>query len=178
MNRNSEVHSTTNGEAEDGLEKTHSRKKKQAEMKKRSGNKKGGLKGSKPTKPKNKVLSSSSEESDFPIPLSDATDNESSDVQRDEDDGDKDLSAGDFVIVKFAGKKSKSYNNVGLVENVEGDEISAKFLKQSCKRSVDGKPIFTFRENDGVIPRGDMLKNLPTSQNLVVQPERSRSSYL
>ncbi|KAI4809048.1 hypothetical protein KUCAC02_017963 [Chaenocephalus aceratus] len=58
-----------------------------------------------------------------------------SDVQSD-DDGDKDLSAGDFVIVKFAGKKSKSYNYVGLVENVEGDEISAKFLKQSCK-SID-----------------------------------------
>ncbi|KAI4799631.1 hypothetical protein KUCAC02_016758 [Chaenocephalus aceratus] len=48
-----------------------------------------------------------------------------------------------------------------MMENVEGDEISAKFLKQSCKRSVDGKPIFTFREND-VIPRGDVLKKLPT----------------
>ncbi|KAF3845089.1 hypothetical protein F7725_008252 [Dissostichus mawsoni] len=158
--------STTNDEAEDGLEKTHSREKERAEKKKRSGNKKGALKGSKPTKPKKKVLSSSSE-SDFPIPLSDATHYESSDVQSDDDDGDKDLSAGDFVIVKFAGKKSKSYNYVGLVENVEGDEISAKFLKQSCKRSVDGKPIFTFRENDeGVIPRGDVLKKLPTPQKL------------
>jgi hypothetical protein len=40
------------------------------------------------------------------------------------------------------------------VENVEGDEISAKFLKKICKRSVDGKHIFTFRENDeGVIPK-------------------------
>ena len=112
MNRNSEVHSTTNGEAEDGLEKTHSREKKQAEKKKRSGNEKGGLNGSKPTKPKKKVLSSSSEEGDFPIPLSDATDYESSDVQIDEDDGDKNISAGDFVIVKFAGKKSKPYNYV------------------------------------------------------------------
>lgn len=56
---------------------------------------------------------------------------------------------------------------IGLVENVEGDEISAKFLKQSCKRSVDGKPIFTFRENDeGVIRRGDVLKKLPTPQKL------------
>ncbi|KAI9525235.1 hypothetical protein NQZ68_009915 [Dissostichus eleginoides] len=157
----------TNDEAEDGLEKTHSREKERAEKKKRSGNKKGALKGSKPTKPKKKVLSSSSEESDFPIPLSDATHYESSDVQSDDDDGDKDLSAGDFVIVKFAGKKSKSYNYVGLVENVEGDEISAKFLKQSCKRSVDGKPIFTFRENDeGVIPRGDVRKKLPSPQKL------------
>ncbi|KAJ4944936.1 hypothetical protein JOQ06_013475 [Pogonophryne albipinna] len=161
----SEESSTTNDEAEDGLEKTHSREKERAERKKRSGDKKGAQKMSKPTKPKKKVLSSSSEESDFPIPLSDATHYESSDVQSDDDDGDKDLSAGDFVIVKFAGKKSKSYNYVGLVENVEGDEISAKFLKQSCKRSVDGKPIFTFRENDeGVIPRGDVLKKLPTPQ--------------
>ncbi|KAJ4940686.1 hypothetical protein JOQ06_026982, partial [Pogonophryne albipinna] len=94
--------STTNDEAEDGLEKTHSREKERAEKKKRSGNKKGALKGSKPTKPKKKVLSSSSEESDFPIPLSDATHYESSDVQSDDDDGDKDLSAGDLVIVKFA----------------------------------------------------------------------------
>ena len=154
MYSNSEENSTTNDEAEDGLEKTHSREKKQAEKKKRSGNEKGGLNGSKPTKPKKKVLSSSSEEGDFPIPLSDATDYESSDVQIDEDDGDKNISAGDFVIVKFAGKKSKPYNYVWLVENVEGDEISAKFLKKICKRSVDGKHIFTFRENDeGVIPK-------------------------
>lgn len=42
-----------------------------------------------------------------------------------------------------------------------------KFLKQSCKRSVDRKPIFTFRENDEVvIPRGDVLKKLPTPQKL------------
>ncbi|KAF3848889.1 hypothetical protein F7725_015386, partial [Dissostichus mawsoni] len=99
----SEESSTTNDEAEDGLEKTHSREKERAEKKIRSGNKKGALKGSKPTKPKKKVLSSSSEESVFLIPLSDATHYESSDVQSDDDDGDKDLSAGDFVIVKFAG---------------------------------------------------------------------------
>ncbi|XP_034077842.1 uncharacterized protein LOC117549854 [Gymnodraco acuticeps] len=50
----SEESSTTNDEAEDGLEKTHSREKERAEKKKRSGNKKGALKGSKPTKPKRK----------------------------------------------------------------------------------------------------------------------------
>lgn len=69
--------------------------------------------------------------------------------------------------MKFADKKSKSCNYVGLVENVEGDKVNAKFLKQSCKRSVDGKPIFTFREYvEGVIPRGDVLKKLPTPQKL------------
>ncbi len=32
---------------------------------------------------------------------------------------------------------------------------------------MDGKPIFTFKENDeGVIPRGDVLKKLPTPQKL------------
>ena len=68
--------------------------------------------------------------------------------------------------MKFTGKKS-TYNYVGLVENVVGDEISARFLKKSSKRSADGKPIFTFRENDeGVIPRGDVLKKLPTPQKL------------
>ncbi len=64
--------------------------------------------------------------------------------------------------MSFAGK-TKSYNYVGLVEKVEGADISAKFLRQSCKKSVDGKPIFTFKENDGVIPRGDVLKKLHTS---------------
>jgi len=38
-----------------------------------------------------------------------------------------------------------------------------KFLNQSCKRSVDGKPIFTFRVND---EGGDVLKKLPTPQKL------------
>ena len=75
------------------------------------------------------------------------------------------LCAGDFVIVNFAGK-TKSYNYVGLVEKVDGADISAKFLKRSSKRSVDGKPIFTFKQNDGDIPREDVHKKLPTPQKL------------
>ncbi len=118
---------------------------KRAEKLKINENKKrGALKVSKSTKRKKKVtVYSSSEESDISIPLNNTTDYESSDVQNDDDDddGDKDLSAGDFVIVSFAGK-TKSYNYVGLVEKVEGADISAKFLRQSCKKSVDGKPIF------------------------------------
>ncbi len=160
---------TTDDKAEDDLENTHNRENKRAEKQKMNENKKrGALKVSKSTKRKKKVtVYSSSEESDISIPLNDTTDYESSDVQNDDDDdGDKDLSAGDFVIVSFAGK-TKSYNYVGLVEKVEGADISAKFLRQSCKKSVDGKPIFTFKENDeGVIPRGDVLKKLPTPQNL------------
>lgn len=147
---------TTDDEAEDGLENTLNRENKRAEKKKMNENKKrGALKVSKPTKPKKKVtVYSSSEESDISIPLNNTTDYDSSDVQNDDDDdGDKDLSAG--VIVSFAGK-TKSYNYVGLVEKVEGADISAKFLRQSCKKSVDGKPIFKFKENYvGVIPRGE-----------------------
>ena len=76
------------------------------------------------------------------------------------------LRAGDFVIVNFAGK-TKSYNYVGLVEKVDGADISAMFLKRSIKRSVDGKPIFTFIESDeGVIPREDAHKKLTTPQKL------------
>ena len=94
---------TTDDEAEDDLENTHNRENKRAEKEKRNEYKKGALKGLKPTKPKNKVVVySSSEESDISIPLNDTTD-ESSDGKND-DDGDKDLSAGDFVIVSFAGK--------------------------------------------------------------------------
>lgn len=60
--------------------------------------------GSKPTKTKKRVLSSSSEESDFPIPLSDATKYESSDVQSDNDDGVC------WRLCEVSGTKSKSYN--------------------------------------------------------------------
>lgn len=53
------------------------------------------------------------------------------------------------------------------MENIVGDEISAKVLKQSLKDSVDGKPIFTFKENDkGVFPRGDVLRKLAPPQKL------------
>ncbi|KAK7896629.1 hypothetical protein WMY93_021954 [Mugilogobius chulae] len=111
-------------------------------------------------------ISLSSEESDISIPLNDTTDYESSDVQNEEDDdGDKDLSAGNFVIVKFAGK-TKSYNYIGLVEKVDGADISAKFLKRSNKSSADRNPIFIFKENDGVIPRKDVRKKLPPPQKL------------
>ena len=68
--------------------------------------------------------------------------------------------------MNFAGK-TKSYNYVGLVEKVDGADISAKFLKRSSKRSVDGKPIFTLKKNDEeVIPRENVHKKLPTPQKL------------
>lgn len=163
---------TDNDETGDDLEKTHNTEKKRGEKKKSSENKKRGIK---PTKPKKKVVvSSSSEDSDISIPLNDTTDYDSSDVQND-DDGDKDLSAGDFVIVNFAGK-TKSYNYIGLVEKVDGADISAKFLRRSSKKSLDGKPIFTFKENDeGVIPREDVP--YPHHKNLEAQPEGSRNLY-
>ncbi|CAL8398662.1 unnamed protein product [Arctogadus glacialis] len=126
----------TDDEAEDDLENTHNRENKRAEKEKRNEyKKKGALKGFKPAKPKKKVVVySSSEESDISIPLNDTT-NESSDGQNDDDDddGDKDLSAGDFVVVSFA-DKTATYNYIGLVEKVDDADISAKFLRRSCKR--------------------------------------------
>lgn len=78
----------------------------------------------------------------------------------------KEKSAGDFVIVNFAGK-NRSYNYIALVEKVEGADISAKFLRRSRGSSVDGKPTFAFKENDeGLIPRGDVLEKLPKLQKL------------
>ena len=84
-------------------------------------------------------------ETDISIPLNDTTDESSDGQNDDDDDGDKDLSVGDFVFVSFAGKTT-TYNYVGLVEKCDDADIRAKFLRQSCKRSLDGKPIFTFKE--------------------------------
>lgn len=66
-----------------------------------------------------------------------------------------------IVIVNFAGK-TKSYNRVGLVEKVDGADTGAKFLRWSSNRFVNGKPIFTFKESDGVIPREDVHKKNKT----------------
>ena len=76
-----------------------------------------------------------------------------------------DLYAGDFVVVRFVGK-TKTYNYIGRVKNIEGQDVTAKFLMQT-KQSVEGKPAFMFKEKDeGMIPREDVLQKLPTPQKL------------
>ena len=46
----------------------------------------------------------------------------------------------------------------------DGDKVC---LLETLSLCVDGNPIFTFKENDeGVIPRGDVLKKLPTPHKL------------
>lgn len=72
----------------------------------------------------------------------------------------KDLSASDFVIVSFA-DKTTTYNYVGLVEKVDDADISAKFLRQSCKRWMESPS-----SHLKTIPRGDVLRKLPTPKNL------------
>ena len=52
----------------------------------------------------------------------------------------------------------------GLVVKVDEANITAKFLRQSGKRSVDEKLIFTFKENDE--SSVDVLKKRPTPQQL------------
>ncbi|MEQ2299227.1 hypothetical protein AMECASPLE_013157 [Ameca splendens] len=90
------------------------------------------------------VVYSSSEESDIAILLNDTAEYETSDVQHDDvDDSDKDLSAGDFVIVNLAGK-TKSYNYVGLIEKFDGADINSYHYH----------------------PREDVHKKLPAPQKL------------
>ena len=49
----------------------------------------------------------------------------------------------------------------------EKEDEKAEKEKKKTKRSVDGKPIFTFKDNDeGVFPRGDVVKRLPTPKKL------------
>ncbi|XP_067437844.1 uncharacterized protein [Thunnus thynnus] len=151
------------------LEATNDRENKKTEKEKKKTEKeeKKALKGSKQIKSKKKSVDySSSKESDINISVYNTNDYDSSEDDLSDDDSDKNLSAGDFVIVNFVGK-NKSYNYIGSVEKVEGADISTKFLRQSRGSSVDGKPTFTFKENDeGLIPGSDVLKRLPRSQKL------------
>ena len=72
-----------------------------------------------------------------------------------------------LYVCEVCWKKSKSYYSFGMVQNVDGDEVSATFLKQSLRYSVDGKSIFTFKENnEGIFSRGDVLRKLPKPQIL------------
>uniref|UniRef100_A0A3B4WW21 HTH CENPB-type domain-containing protein n=1 Tax=Seriola lalandi dorsalis TaxID=1841481 RepID=A0A3B4WW21_SERLL len=75
-----------------------------------------------------KIVVSSSEESDVPIPLDNVSDEESSGDERN-DPGNTDLSVGDFAIVNFA-TKHRSVRYIGMVEKVEDDEILAQFLRR------------------------------------------------
>ena len=80
------------------IEKAYKESQKKPAEKKQNGKEKG-----KPKKkaPKKKIVVSSSEESDVPVPLDDVSDEESSEDER-SDPGNTDLSVGDFVIVNFA----------------------------------------------------------------------------
>ena len=84
--------------------------------------------GKKQTK-KNPQVPSSSDESEAPqVPYDVAPDIGSSEDESSESDV-SDLSVGDFVIVRFAGKK-RSLHYIGLIDKIEDDEVTARFLKR------------------------------------------------
>ena len=135
---------------EDDLENTHNRERNE---KMKTDNEKRGTKRRKAQQ--TVAVSSSSEDSE--MSFHDTSDYERcrSDIQDDDEDD------GDFVV-----GKTKTYNYIGRVENIEGQDVTAKFLMQT-KQSVEGKPAFMFKEKDeGIIPREDVLQKLPTPQKL------------
>lgn len=109
------------------------------------------------------MVSSGSEESDVPIPFDDMSDYESSEDETSEPST-RDLLVGDFVIVKFEAK-SRSYNYIGMVEKLENDEVTARFLRRIRGSTANEKPTFAFKENDvALFPQSDVLKKLPQPQ--------------
>lgn len=114
-------------------------------QKKLAGKKQNGKEKGKPKKkaPKKKIIDSSSEESDVPLPL----DDESSEDER-SDPGNTDLSVGDFVRVNFA-TKHRSLRYIGMVEKVEDDEVLTQFLRRIQGNKKEWKrPTFAIKEND------------------------------
>lgn len=106
---------------------------------------------------------SSSKESNVPIPFDDTSEPESSNDERSESDI-SDLLVGDFVIVNFA-SKDRSYLYIGLVESLEGNEVSARFLRRIPRSTGREKPTFAFKEKDEAsFPLSDVLTKLPQPQ--------------
>ncbi|KAI4882483.1 hypothetical protein NFI96_001793 [Prochilodus magdalenae] len=123
------------------IEKAYEERQKKLAQKKKNSKEKGQLKKK---APKRKIIDSSSEESDVPVPLDD---DESSEDER-SDHEDTDLNVGDFVLVNFA-TKHRSLRYVGMVEKVEDNEILTQFLRriQGNKNQWE-RPTFAIKEND------------------------------
>uniref|UniRef100_A0A3B3RFG3 Uncharacterized protein n=1 Tax=Paramormyrops kingsleyae TaxID=1676925 RepID=A0A3B3RFG3_9TELE len=72
----------------------------------------------------------------------------------------EEISEPDIIIVKSA-SKCRSYNYTGLVESLEGNDISARFLRRIRGNSGSEKPTFAFKEKDEAsFPLSDVLKKL------------------
>lgn len=111
---------------------------------------------------KKKIIASSSEESDVPVPIDNVCDEESSEDERRSDPGNTDLSLGDFVIVNFA-TKHRSSRYFGMVEKVEDNEILAHFLRRIQGNTKEWeRPTFAIKVNDvAYVPKSDVVKKLP-----------------
>lgn len=143
------------------------------ERKKFAGKKKNNENGKpKKKRPKKKIIiETSSDESDIAVPLEDDdNDDEEEDDEYDEDGNvisesrlsSTDLNPGDFVLVNFA-TKHRFVRYVGMVEQVEGDEILTQFLRriQGSQKAWE-RPTFSIKENDVAhVPKIDVVKKLP-----------------
>ncbi len=99
------------------IEKAYKERPKKLGGKKQKNSKENGKPKKKATK-KN-IIVNSSEESDVPVSIDNVSDEESSEDER-SDQGNTDLSVGDFVIVNFA-TKHRSVHYIGMVKKVEDD---------------------------------------------------------
>lgn len=108
------------------IERAHKEREKKQEGKKQSNMKdKRKLKKKQNRK---KITVSSKFESDVPIPLVDTSEDDTSENERSEPER-TELMVGNFIIVKFT-TKHRSYHYIGFVENLEGEEVSARFLRR------------------------------------------------
>lgn len=58
-----------------------------------------------------------------------------------------------------------SYNYIGLVESLEGNDVSARFLRSIRGSSGSEKPTFAFKEKDEAsFPLSEVLRKLPQPQ--------------
>ena len=106
------------------------------------------------------TIVSSSDESDAPVPLADSSDddfNEQNCIQ----DPTSPILIGDFVVVKFMGKTGSRYC-IGLIENIDEDDVEARFLHKIPANKNCEKATFAFKEKDErSFPRLDVIAKLP-----------------
>ena len=90
----------------------------------------------------------SSESSSFSI----SSDSDESDISIENFDTEKDpldIDKADFILVEFAGKKSKSYYIGQVINKVNDFEITTKFLRRADQQK-HGKMFFVFPEKDDI----------------------------
>ena len=75
------------------------------------------------------------------------------------------MSVGDYVMVNFATKR-KNVRYIGMVEEVEDEEIVVQFLRRIAgKTKTWERPTFALKENDVAhVLKSDVVKKLPNPE--------------